>query len=132
MHLENRRSAAGFTLIEVLVALAIVAVTLTAIGSLMARTARGTRSIDEHVALAETARAVEAGLPDRNNLKPGSLTGAMGSYRWRVDIMPFRASFLAVQPPNQWYPLAIVITVQSPAGPLLRINSIRLLRRRSG
>ena len=43
---DRRHGEAGFTLIEVLVALAVLAVALAAIGSLMATTVRGTRSID--------------------------------------------------------------------------------------
>ncbi len=126
---EDRQAVAGFTLIEALIALAIVAVALTAIGSLMAATVRGTRSIDQHLTLVETARAIEAGLPDRGDLAVGSLTGAVGGFRWRVDVSPFRASFVDPQLPTPWVPQAVVNTVQSSAGPILRINSIRLHRR---
>ena len=57
--LGARARAAGFTLIEVLVALAVVAVSLSAIGSLIAATIRGARSVDAHLALIETARAID-------------------------------------------------------------------------
>ncbi len=80
--------AAGFTLIEVLIALAIIAVALTAIGSLMAATVRGTHAIDRHLSLVETARAVEAALPDRAALAVGDLSGSIGGNRWRVDVAP--------------------------------------------
>ena len=129
---EDRQAVAGFTLIEVLIALAIVAVSLTAIGSLMAATVRGTRSIDQHLTLVETARAIEAGLPDRGDLALGSLTGAVGDFLWRVDVLPFRASFVDPELPTPWVPQAVVITVQSPSGAVLRINSVRLHRRPSG
>jgi general secretion pathway protein I len=129
---EDRRAVAGFTLIEVLIALAIVAVALTAIGSLMATTVRGTRSIDQRLALVETARAIEAGLPDRGDLAVGSLTGAVGGYRWQINVVPFRASFIDLQRQTPWVPQAVVITVQSPAGQILRIDSVRLRRRISG
>jgi general secretion pathway protein I len=129
--LERDRAIAGFTLIEVLVALAVVAVSLAAIGSLMAATVRGTRSIDQHLALVETARAVEAGLPDRGDLAVGSLTGDMGGYRWRVDVVPFVAGFVDARVPSPWVPQTVVITVQSPAGPVLRVDTVRL-RRRTG
>jgi general secretion pathway protein I len=128
---EGRPAVAGFTLIEALIALAIVAVSLTAIGSLMAATVRGTRSIDQHLTLVETARAIEAGLPDRGDLAVGSLTGAVNGYRWQVDVVPFQASFVDPQLPTPWVPRAVVITVRSPAGPVLRINSVRLQRRAS-
>ena len=47
---------AGFTLIEALVALALVAVLLAAIGPLIASSMRGVRSVEQHGALVATAR----------------------------------------------------------------------------
>src|SRR5258708_21911780 len=81
-------SAQGFTLIEVLVALAVIAVVLTAIGSLIAGSVRGARALDQHLTLIETARAVEAGLPDRADLKLGTLAGEVSGQRWRVRVRP--------------------------------------------
>ena len=124
---ENRR--AGFTLIEVVVALALIAVALTAIGSLIATTIRGTRSLDQHLSLAETARAIEAALPSRDQLAEGSMSGEMAGHRWRIDVLPFRASFVDPRLPSPWAPQTVVITVRSPDGPLLQINTVRLQRR---
>ena len=53
----SKRKTAGFTLIEVLVALSVVAVALAAIGSLIATTVRGARSLDLRLTMIETARA---------------------------------------------------------------------------
>lgn len=128
---EDRQAVAGFTLIEVLIALAIVAVSLTAIGSLMAATVRGSRSIDQHLTLVETARAIEAGLPDRKDLAVGSLTGVRDGYRWRVDVQPFATNLVDPRLEPRWVPQAVTIVVQSPDGPVLRINSIRLRQRTS-
>jgi general secretion pathway protein I len=129
---EPDRAVAGFTLIEVVVALALVAVALTAIGSLIATTIRGTRSIDQHLSLAETARAIEAALPGRDELKPGTSTGEMAGYRWRLDVLPFTASFVDPRLPSPWMPQTVVITVQAPGGPVLQINTVRLQRRPEG
>ena len=129
---ERDRAVAGFTLIEVVVALALVAVALTAIGSLIATTIRGTRSIDQHLSLAETARAIEAALPGRDELKPGTSTGEMAGYRWRLDVLPFTASFVDPRLPSPWMPQTVVITVQAPGGPVLQINTVRLQRRPEG
>jgi general secretion pathway protein I len=125
---EDRCGIAGFTLVEALIALVIVAISLTAIGSLMGATVHGTHSIDEHLALAETARAIEAGLPDRKDLNVGSLAGVRDGYSWRVDVLPFRARFIDPALPAPWIPQTVVITVQSPSGPQLRISTIRLRR----
>jgi len=126
---ERERRRAGFTLIEVVVALALVAVALTAIGSLIATTIRGTRSLDQHLSLAETARAIEAALPSRDMLPAGSSTGEMAGHRWRIDVLPFRASFVDPRLPSPWLPQTVVITVRAPDGPVLQINTVRLQRR---
>jgi general secretion pathway protein I len=129
---ERDRAVAGFTLIEVVVALALVAGALTAIGSLIATTIRGTRSLDQHLSLAETARAIEAALPAREELKAGTTSGEMAGYRWRLDVLPFRANFVDPRSPSPWLPQTVVITVQAPGGPALQINSVRLQRRPEG
>jgi general secretion pathway protein I len=123
---ERERACAGFTLIEVVVALALIAVTLTAIGALIATTVRGTRSLDQHLSLAETARAIEAALPGRDELAAGTMTGEMAGHRWRVDVAPFRASFVDPRLPSPWVPQTVVITVRAPDGPMLQINTVRL------
>jgi general secretion pathway protein I len=126
---EHDRGRAGFTLIEVVVALALVAVTLTAIGALIATTIRGTRSLDQHLSLAETTRAIEAALPGRDQLVAGSTAGEMAGHRWRIDVGPFRAGFVDPRLPTPWVPQSVVITVRAPDGPVLQINTVRLQRR---
>jgi general secretion pathway protein I len=125
----SRRSTAGFTLIEVLVALAVVAISLAAIGSLIAVTTRGARAIGLHLTLVETARTIVTGLPDRDQLVPGNFSGDAAGHRWRVDVMPFYADFVDSQQPTNWIPQTVVVRVQSPAGKVLQVSTVRLRRR---
>ena len=124
---SSRRAAAGFTLIEVLVALAVVAISLSAIGSLIAVTVRGVRSIGGHMTLIETTRAIVTGLPDRDQLQLGSFSGEAAGHRWRVDVLPFQANFIDPRA-TDWMPQTIVVRVQSPTGPILQVNSVQLRR----
>ncbi len=124
-------TTAGFTLIEALVALAIVAASLSSIAALIATTVRGTRSIEGHLTELETARAITTALPDRDQLVPGNLSGETAGHRWRIDVSPFNAANLSVQQPT-WEPRTVVVTVTSPAGGVLQINTIRLQRRAGG
>jgi general secretion pathway protein I len=121
---------AGFTLIEVLVALTVVAITLSAIGSVVATTIRGARSVGGHLALTETARAILTGMPGRNELNPGNFAGEVAGHRWRVDVLPFYADFVDPDKTN-WVPQTVVVRVQSPNGPILQLNTVSLRRRES-
>ena len=87
-NLKSRRNEAGFTLIEALVALAVVAVSITAIGSVVATNIRGTAALGQRLALVETTRAILTDLPDRQQLVSGSLRGEYAAHRWQVDVLP--------------------------------------------
>lgn len=124
----SRRRERGFTLIEVLVALAVVAISLAAIGSVIAVTTRGARAVGLHLTLVETARMILTGLPDRDQLVPGSLSGESAGHRWRVDVLPFYADFVDPEQSN-YVPQTVVVRVQSPAGKVLQVNTVRLRRK---
>jgi general secretion pathway protein I len=123
---DEPTSRAGFTMIEALVALSVIAISLAAIGSLVAGNVRATRRVDNRLSVVETARAVLTGLPDRGDLAPGDLSGAMGDNNWRVDVLPFSADFVDPQQATQWVPQAVVIRVESPTGQELRLDTVRL------
>ena len=126
---RSRRATAGFTLIEVLVALSVVAVALAAIGSLIAVTVRGARAVPARLSLIETARAVMTGLPDREALTIGSFSGDLAGHRWRVDVLPFLGNLIDPQQPNAWTPLTVIVRVQSPSGQIVQLNTVRVQRK---
>jgi general secretion pathway protein I len=126
---EELDASAGFTLIEALVALAVAAVSLAAIGLLVAGNIRGSSRIEQHLGLVETLRAVETGLPDRTSLSAGTLSGEMHGQAWSVDIAPFPGDFVNPRTAQFWTPQTIVITVQSRSGAVLQLETIRLGRR---
>jgi general secretion pathway protein I len=126
---EELDASAGFTLIEALVALAVAAVSLAAIGLLVAGNIRGSGRIEQHLGLVETLRAVEAGLPDRASLPAGTLSGEMHDQAWSVDIAPFPGDFVNPRAAQLWTPQTIVIKVQSRSGAVLQLETIRLGRR---
>ena len=125
----SRRRTNGFTLIEVLVALSVVAISLAAIGSLIAVTTRGARAVGLHLTLIETARSIITGLPDRDQLDLGNFSGESAGHRWRVDVLPFLADFVDPQQPTIWIPQTVAVRVQSPSGKILQVNTVRLRRK---
>jgi len=127
---QNDRPDAGFTIIEVLVALALVAVVIGAIGSLMATNVRGVRSFERHVALTQAARtAMTAGIPPRAELRAGTASGLIDGYRWAVDVTPLGGQWSAPPADAPWLPQLVRVRVQSPNGPILQLNTVSLRRR---
>jgi general secretion pathway protein I len=124
--------AGGFTLIEALVALLVIAISLTVIGSLVGGNVRGTVAVDQRLSLLETARSLLTALPDRDRLAPGDTSGELGGNRWRIDVLPFAAAFVDTAQPGQWVPLDVVIRVESPAGETLRLDTVRLRHAQGG
>ena len=127
----ERRASAGFTLIEVLVALAVVAASLAAIGTLIATSVRGARAVEQRVALVERTRAIMAELPRRSELSIGEAAGDIAGHRWRITVLPY-ATGLPDRPKSTWVPRAVVATVRSTSGTVLQVHTVRLVRRPSG
>jgi len=119
---------AGFTLIEALVALAIVAAVLASIGAVIATTVKGTRSIDQHLALSGTADTLLAALPVRTLLKAGRQSGETAGHRWRIDVSPMDVAVTSEAPQTQRFvPVAVNIRLQAPGGPLMQLTTVRLV-----
>ena len=128
----SRRScsdgAAGFTLIEALVALAIIAIVLGTIGSVISVTTKGTRSIDQHLALASTAQTLLADLPARGLLKPGRQSGQLAGSRWRVDIAPMNVAG-GDPATDRFVPLAVNLRLQRADGSAIQVTTVKLVPR---
>ncbi len=120
---------AGFTLIEVLVSLAVLAVCLAAIGTLMAANIRAAGAIEQHLSLTETARAVWTALPDRDALQAEDRSGEMAGHRWRLAAQPYLDTYVGKASPSPWVPQTVIMRVRSPAGAVLQIDTVRLRRR---
>ena len=121
---------AGFTIIEVLVALALVAVSMVSIGSLMATNTRGVRSLERHVALMQAARAIMAtGIPPRAELRPGTSSGRTDDYRWTVEVEPLGGGWTVPNADVPWAPELVRVRVTSPTGAVSDIRTVRLMPR---
>lgn len=123
---EQWRARAGFTIIEVLVALAVMATSLAAIGAVAAANARGSRALDQRVALLQTARAVETGIPKRRDLAFGETEGEIAGHRWQMVVRPL--AFDGVPADSPWVPKDVVIRVRAPSGATIELETVRLTR----
>jgi len=120
--------ARGFTLIEALVALAIVAAVLGSIGGVIATSVKGTRGIDQRLELSGTAESLLAALPARTLLKPGRQSGELAGHRWRIDVSPMNVAVANDAPQTgRFVPLAVTMRLQSPGGPAMQVTTVRLV-----
>ena len=138
------RGSAGFTLIEVLVAIAVLAVVLGAIGAVVGNTVRTIHSVDRRLPLLETAQSLIAALPARDALQPGTQSGTSGEFRWRIDAVLLNGNVpdnaaaalstaaTGAPPKVNWMPLAITVRVQGGEGPPVRLDTVRLIPRPPG
>jgi general secretion pathway protein I len=122
----ERRGIAGFTLIEALVALAVMGAGLAAIGSLASSSLRASLYAERHLAEIETARKIIAGMPSREALPVGRLSGALDAHDWRINSALIGAP--AAVGDSLWTPQRIEVLVRSPSGAMLKIDTIRLRR----
>jgi general secretion pathway protein I len=118
----------GFTLIEALVALAIVAAVLGSIGTVIATTVKGTRGIDQRLELSGTAENLLAALPARALLKPGRQSGELAGHRWRIDVLPMNVAVASDAPQTgRFVPLTVTMRLQSPGGSAMQVTTVRLV-----
>jgi general secretion pathway protein I len=120
---------AGFTIIEVLAALAIFAISIVAIGHVMSTNARGVRALEDRVVLAQTTQAVfSASIPLHEDLAPGRFNGSINDHRWQVDIGPFAGHSANDRVEAAWIPALVRIHVRSPSGAAIELETVRLMR----
>jgi general secretion pathway protein I len=126
------RNDAGFTIIEVLIALALVAVSIVAIGSVMSTNLRGVRSLEQHVTLMQTARSIMTmGIPPHAELGPGALSGQINEYQWKIDVGPWGGGWAAPGADVAWIPALVRVRVRSPSGAVSDLRTVRLMHRPS-
>ena len=124
--MTDRRRAAGFTLVEVLVALVILAIA----SGFAFRTVSGSfdrlsqaESEQQAVTIAES---ILARLGHDLAVQPGRLTGTEGRMRWRLDV----GAALADPPPASGlaaYPVQVLVDWQDGRTPgKLRLQSVQL------
>jgi general secretion pathway protein I len=116
----------GFTLIEALVALAVVAAGLAAIGELGFATVSAARRAETRFLLAATARKAFAALPDRRALGDGALSGEIDGAAWRLQAAPYLFAASGAPANPAWTPQAVRLTVEGPTGGRIIVDTVLL------
>ena len=115
---------AGFTLIEALAALGVMAAGLATIGALANSSLRLGLYTERHLAEIETVRKIITGMPARGDLPYGRLTGALDAHQWRIDSAPLSTPLAGAG--ASWAPQSISLLARSPSGATIEVDTIRL------
>lgn len=124
---------AGFTLIEVLVAITVLSVIAIAIQRALVVAVTGTERADRHIAAEMVARTLLSGPLGAGTDATLSKSGKMNGFVWTLRFQPLNRSFPATASDGtalQWRAVRMQVSVGRPAGttPDIRIETIRLVR----
>ena len=125
---EDSPSAPGFTLIEILVALAILAVILAVFAQVLSGSVLSSRRIDAETQALLVARSTMERIGRDLPLQPGATSGKLaGGGRWSLRISP---ATVAGRPPANLTGVTtylIVLTVTKPPFSPITLTSLRIV-----
>jgi prepilin-type N-terminal cleavage/methylation domain-containing protein len=118
----------GFTLIEVVVALAVVAVVAAAIAALSSSNRRSVGASIGRIQTALAARTQTIVLGNRANIGTGFRNGQSGGFAWSYDSRPLETQRDGGDAPMPWAPYWVTVEVAGPGGARVLVNTIQLRR----
>jgi general secretion pathway protein I len=124
------RCTAGFSLIEVLVALAVIATALSPIAALIATAARANRSMEAHLQTLAIARSRVANVMNSDRTLTAAGNGAISGHLWQSQQANFSVRATDERVVTPWVPQTVTVSVESPTGVSLQITTVRLAYRR--
>jgi type II secretion system protein I len=122
-----RCASNGFTLIEALAAIVILALALSALLSAHDTGLRGATAIDDHLLARTLAQSVLAQRSlDRAPQAPSQ--GRSGRFTWTVSIAPYAGAVGTLhQQPGHWMLHELTVTVAWPPRRQIRLSTLRLM-----
>jgi prepilin-type N-terminal cleavage/methylation domain-containing protein len=121
-HRRDRR--AGFTLLEALVALALVLAFASAVGPHLSQARRIMANAEGRVAAQVLLRSLLNAPFDRSSLARAPREGETSGLRWRIDTEPAAAARAPDQP--NWSAFRVVASVTWAPGQVIMAETIRL------
>ena len=125
--LPFKESELGSTLIEALVALAVTASALAAIGELGFTTIAAAHRVETRLFLASSAREAFTVLLQLRGTDDVRIRGEINGAMWQLQSTPF--PFDPVGPLIAWSPYKLRLVVTSPTGGKIVVETVRLRSR---
>jgi general secretion pathway protein I len=122
----NAGRDAGFSLIEVLVAITVLAVTASVFYPAYSGALRGLRQTEGHVVAAQLASSLIEEQTRLATLKPGRLQGRDGNYRWQLAIGPAPEGLAPPLTAGGWMLYEVAVVVDWPLRRRYTLTAFRL------
>lgn len=123
---RSRDRRAGFTLIEALVALAIVLMFATTIVPFLFQSRRIVAGSDDRLAAHVMLRSLISAPIDRASPGNASRSGKFGNINWAIRAEPVLIDALPLPKEPKWVPMRVLISVAWGPQNILNIETVRL------
>jgi general secretion pathway protein I len=123
-----RGTARGFTLLEVLIAIVVLALSLSALMQSHSAGLRGIGVLDDHLQARLLAQSVMAELGSDRALRPGTLRGGFDKFAWTLSIAPLEDLQAARSSAGAWTLYKLVLQVSWPRHRQIELQTVRMGR----
>lgn len=120
---------AGFTLLEVLIALTILAVSIGVLFTSFSMTANGTQVAHRDMEVASLAQSLLARIGADMPLRPGRLSGDVGDLSWVIEISPYGGQVDTSALPLTAFEISLQIQSAKRSAEALALKTLRLAPR---
>jgi type II secretory pathway pseudopilin PulG len=121
------RGSEGFTLFEALIAIVILALSLSALLPSFSGGLRGATVVDDHLRARLLAQSVMAEISRNRDPMPAVREGRIDKFTWRLATTPYDAGITSFP---GWRLQRLVLTVAWEPGRRIELQSLRVLRTR--
>jgi len=123
-----RGTARGFTLLEVLIAIVVLALSFSALMQSHSAGLRGVAMLDDHLQARLLAQSVMAEWGNDRALRPGTVRGGFDKFAWTLSIAPLEDSPAPRTAATTWTLYRLVLQVSWPRHRQIELQTVRMGR----
>lgn len=123
-----RRTASGFTLLEALVAIVVLALALSVLMPSHGAGLRSIAAVDDHLRARLLAQSVLAEWSHDRSLRPGTIDGGYDKFTWTLSVTPMDDPREPGAEANAWTLYELVLRVSWPRNRQIELRTARMGR----
>jgi len=120
------RRGEGFTLLEALVAIVVLALSLSVLMPSHNAGVRGLAAIDTHLQARLLAQSIMAEWANQRAVKPGTTHGQFETLSWTLSIAPLEVALAGRPRAGEWTLYKLVLLVSWPSGGQIELDTVRM------